>query len=154
MDAETVTAPTAEVLPPPRPWEALPDGSYAIVELMGHTTLVGRVTEIERFGTKMMGIECLFAGQLLPVILQGGASVYRFTQCTPETAWKRQHTPDRAWSLPEPIQAIVPPKLLAAPEAVTDAAEGNAIDAMEGCIANGSCDHADTCRSVGHCMPF
>ena len=55
----------------------LPDDQYAIVELMGHTTLVGRVTEIERFGAKL--IEVLFGGRLLPVILQGGASVYRST---------------------------------------------------------------------------
>ena len=27
-----------------------PPGEYAIVELFGHTTLVGRISEIERFG--------------------------------------------------------------------------------------------------------
>jgi len=109
-------APAVEVMPPPRPWEQLPDGDYAIVELMGHTTLVGRVTEIERFGAKLMAIEVLFNGTLLPVVLQGGASVYRFTQCSPETAWKAQHKPERIWSLPDPIRAIVPAALLPAPE--------------------------------------
>lgn len=44
MDATTET-PAVEVMPPARPWEALPEGTYAIVELMGHTTLVGRVIE-------------------------------------------------------------------------------------------------------------
>ena len=116
---EAVEATTAEIMPPVAPWEALPDGQYAIVELMGHTTLVGRVTEIERFGTKMMGIEVLFAGQLLPVILQGGAAIYRLTMCSPEAAWKKQHKPEHMWSLPDPIRAIVPVALLPAPAAPT-----------------------------------
>ena len=55
MEAVEATA-TAEIMPPVAPWAALPEGQYAIVELMGHTTLVGRVTEIERFGTKMLGM--------------------------------------------------------------------------------------------------
>ena len=38
----------------------MPDGEYAIVEALGHRTLVGRVTEIERFGTKMLQVEPLF----------------------------------------------------------------------------------------------
>lgn len=108
-------AATAEVMPPVAPWEALPDGPYGIVELMGHTTLVGRVTEVEKFGTKMMGIEVLFGGQLLPLILQGGPSIYRFTPCEREIAWKAQRRPDQLWSLPEPIRAIVPAALLPAP---------------------------------------
>ena len=37
-----------------------PPGDYAIVELLGHTTLVGRITEVEKFGTKMLAIETLF----------------------------------------------------------------------------------------------
>jgi hypothetical protein len=61
MDAITeAPADAVEVLPPPRPWEALPEGTYAIVELMGHTTLVDRVTKIERFGAMMLGMEMLF----------------------------------------------------------------------------------------------
>ena len=115
MEAVEATA-TAEIMPPVAPWEALPEGQYAIVELMGHTTLVGRVTEIERFGTKMLGIEPIFSGRLLPVILQGGAAIYRLTMCSPETAWKKQHKPEHMWSLPDPIRAIVPVALLPAPE--------------------------------------
>lgn len=115
MEAVETAATTTEVLPPVAPWEALPEGQYAIVELMGHTTLVGRVTEIERFGTKMMGIEPLFAGQLLPVVLQGGAAIYRLTMVAPEMAWKAQHKPEHIWRLPDPIKAIVPTALLPAP---------------------------------------
>lgn len=121
MEAVVATA-TAEVMPPAAPWQTLPEGQYAIVELMGHTTLVGRVTEIERFGTKMLGIEPLFGGQLLPVVLQGGAAIYRLTMCTPETAWKRQHKPEHMWSLPDPIRAIVPAAMLPPPAPSTQQA--------------------------------
>lgn len=127
---EVITeANTVEVMPPAAPWEALPDGEYSIVELMGHTTLVGRITEVERFGSKMAAIEVLFSGQLLPAIFQGGSSFYRMTPCTKETAWKAQHTADRMYSLPAPIKAIVPPALLPAPEPQTarsyDAGDGD-----------------------------
>ncbi len=115
MDVIT-EAPTVEVMPPAAPWEALPDGDYSIVELMGHTTLVGRITEVERFGSKMAAIEVLFSGQLLPAIFQGGSSFYRMTPCSKETAWKAQHKPERMYSLPAPIRAIVPAALLPAPE--------------------------------------
>lgn len=121
--AETIA--TTEVLPPAAPWEALPEGQYAIVELMGHTTLVGRVTEIERFGTKMLGIEPIFAGQLLPVVLQGGAAIYRLTMVSPETAWKRQHKPEQIWRLPDPIKAIVPVALLPAPSTLQSYDDGD-----------------------------
>ena len=114
MEAVVATA-TAEVMPPAAPWETLPEGQYAIVELMGHTTLVGRITEIEKFGTKLMGIEPLFAGQLLPVVLQGGAAIYRLTMVSAETAWKRQHKAEQMWALPDPVRAIVPAALLPAP---------------------------------------
>jgi hypothetical protein len=60
-----------------------PPGEYAIVELFGHTTLVGRIAEVERFGTKMLAIEPLYDGQLLGCVFHGGASIYRLTPCTP-----------------------------------------------------------------------
>jgi hypothetical protein len=89
-----------------------PPGDYAIVELLGHTTLVGRVAEVERFGTKMLAIEALFQDTLLPAVFQGGASIYRFTPCSAEIAFKQQ--PRHGWQLPSVLQAIVPPTLLPA----------------------------------------
>lgn len=76
----------------------LPDGEYAIVELLGHTTLVGRIQEVERFGTKMLAIEALCANHLLPLVFQGGASIYRLTPCSKAIAWGRQ--PERDYFLP------------------------------------------------------
>lgn len=100
-----------------------PPGEYAIVELFGHTTLVGRVEEVERFGAKMLAIEPLFRDVLLPAVFHGGAAIYRFTPCTPAVAHTRQ--PRRAYQLPDAIRCIVPAPLLAAPEtsAVYDYAE-------------------------------
>ena len=91
---------------------AYPPGDYAIVEFFGHARLVGRITEVDRFGTKMLAIEPLFCDSFLPAIYHGGTSIYRLTPCSAETAYSRQ--PRSAWFLPEAVRAIVPPLLLAA----------------------------------------
>lgn len=91
---------------------ALPEGEYAIVELMGHQTVVGRVSEIERFGTKFMQIEPIYLGKLLAPILQGGPSIYRCTPCSAETAFARAPTAD--YLLPSAVRATLPPHLIAA----------------------------------------
>ena len=87
----------------------LPPGEYAIVELLGHTTLVGRIAECERFGTKMMAIEVLCGGRLLPPVYQGGSSIYRLTPCSTETAWENQLDD---WSLPPTIRSLMPRQAL------------------------------------------
>ena len=92
--------------------QSYPPGEYAIVEILGHTTLVGRVTEVERFSTKLMAIEAVFKGELLPAIFQGGASIYRYTPCSAEIAFKQ--APTELWGLPTPLRAIVPAALLPA----------------------------------------
>jgi hypothetical protein len=108
--SETEVEPVTDV---PREY---PPGDYAIVEIFGHTTLVGRIQEVERFGTKMLAIEPLFADAFLPVILQGGGSIYRLTQVPVELAFKRQ--PRKGWQLPEAIRLVVPEALLPPPDPV------------------------------------
>ena len=83
-----------------------PAGDYCIVELFGHTTLVGRFAEVERFGTKMLAIEPLFNGMMLDPVFHGGASIYRLTPCSAEIAFKRQ--PTQSYELPPSIFATVP----------------------------------------------
>jgi hypothetical protein len=100
----------------------LPPGDYAIVEVLGHRTLVGRVTEVERFGTKLMSIEPLFNGELLTAVLIGGGSIYQFTPCTPEVAGARQ--PKQLWQLPNSIAVTLPAAALPSPEALEDMEEG------------------------------
>ena len=114
MDAITEAPTVVEVMPPPRPWEQLPDGEYAIVELMGHQTYVGLITEIERFGAKMIAIKPLFAGHLLDEVFRGGPAIYGVTPCSREVAWKRM--PTREYELPASIRAVLPLALLPAPE--------------------------------------
>ena len=100
--------PSAEAAAP-----TYPDGDYAIVELFGHTTLVGRIAEVERFGAKFLAMEPLFNGTLLPAIFHGGAAIYRLTPCPAEVAFKRQ--PTHAYQLPPAVAAIVPITLLPNP---------------------------------------
>ncbi|MBX9944955.1 MAG: hypothetical protein K2Y40_12805 [Reyranella sp.] len=112
-----------EILPPAdtaasKPWEAIPEGEYGIVELFGHTTLVGRITEIERFGSRMLALEPLFNGVMLPAVFHGGAAIYRLTPCSRQVAWERQ--PRNAWNLPPAIKAILPPEALPAPASATE----------------------------------
>lgn len=92
---------------------AFPDGEYAIVELFGHTTLVGRILEVERFGAKMLALEPLFAGALLPPVFHGGAAIYRLTPCSAEVAFKQ--TPTHLWQLPPAVRVVVPAAMLPAP---------------------------------------
>lgn len=91
----------------------LPPGDYAIVELFGHSTLIGRIAEVERFGSKMLALEPLHAGELRPVVYHGGAAIYRLTPCSAEVAWRRQSK--EAWQLPPSIAATLPAALLDAP---------------------------------------
>lgn len=114
--ADRPTIPTSSLAPPFLSPEDLPAGEYAIIELFGHTTLVGRVTEVERFGGKFLGIEALLNGAILPMALHGAGAVYRLTPCTPVTAWA--HQPTRAYLLPPALRAVAPPMALPAPEPV------------------------------------
>jgi hypothetical protein len=88
----------------------LPEGEFAIVEALGHRTLVGRVAEIERFGTKMLQVEPFFCDAMLGPILLGGGSIYQFTPCTAETAFARR--PQHSYQLPASVLATVPPVAL------------------------------------------
>jgi hypothetical protein len=103
---------TAE--PEPAPSPVLPDGEYAIVEMMGHRTMVGRISEVERYGIKMLALEPIFRDQLLPAVLTTGASVYQLTPCSKEVAQARQAK--REYDLPAPVLAALPPALLPSPD--------------------------------------
>lgn len=97
-------------------WEALPAGEWAIIELFGHTTLIGKIEEVERFGAKMLALQPLFNGHLLDPVYHGGAAIYRLTPCSRAIAWEKQ--PKHDWQLPPSIRVVVPPAALPAPEPV------------------------------------
>ena len=111
----------------------LPEGEYAIVEVLGHRTYVGRVTEVSRFGASLMSIEPLFNDRLLPAVLVGGGSIYQFTPCSAEIA--RQRQPKNDYQLPASIRAALPPDMLPPPEPETKpsfVAMGSVLDADYG----------------------
>ncbi|MDC7808820.1 hypothetical protein [Sphingomonas koreensis] len=97
----------------PETASSLPEGDYAIAEILGHRTIVGRIAEVERFGTKFLAIEPLFADQLYPPIFVGGSSIYQLTPCSAEVARKEQ--PRERYQLPSSIAVTIPKPALPAP---------------------------------------
>jgi hypothetical protein len=95
--------------------QPLPEGDYAIVEIMGHSTLIGRIKIMATYGTEFLQVEPIFNGRLLGPVLHGGASIYRLTMCSREIAFsraptKRYHLPD-AVAVANGIADAPPPKL-------------------------------------------
>jgi hypothetical protein len=78
--------------------------SWAIVELMGHVRIAGRVSEEERFGAKMGRID-IPTGDGFTTQYFGGSSVYRLTPTTEEAARlvakQNQPRPVHAWEFPK-----------------------------------------------------
>lgn len=74
-----------------KPAPAPPPDEYAVVEVFGHQRHVGRISEVERFGTKMLRVDepadvlaeaaDIFAGGCTSYFLSG-ASIFRLTPCT------------------------------------------------------------------------
>jgi len=90
-----------------------PPGEYGIVDLFGHTKMVGRVSEVERFGAKMLCVEVIFENQLLPPVFHGGSAIYGLTPCSAEVAFRRQAAQD--YYLPANIRATLTTKALPSP---------------------------------------
>lgn len=107
MEDQTSAPPHDGATEEVRPGDMLPDGEYAIVEVLGHRTIVGRISEVERFGTKLLGVEPIFAGALLPIVLIGGGSIYQLTCVPRETA--AQKAPTKRFALPNSIASMLPP---------------------------------------------
>lgn len=96
-----------------------PEGEYAIVEVLGHRTIIGRIAEVERFGTKFLAVEPLWQDAFLPEVLIGGSSIYQLTRCSAETAFKQQ--PKAHYQLPPSVAVTVPkPPAPALPSFVED----------------------------------
>lgn len=63
---------------------AADETEYAVVELMGHRTRVGRVMEVERFGAKMLRIDVPKEGDFEKGFVSqfySGTAIYCFTPC-------------------------------------------------------------------------
>ncbi|MBW3638157.1 MAG: hypothetical protein KY445_17060, partial [Armatimonadetes bacterium] len=75
--------------PPPKslqvPEPEPDDSQWAIVELMGHTKMAGRVSEETKFGTVMGRIDIPKGDAFVTTYFSGG-SVYRVTPCDEKSA--------------------------------------------------------------------
>lgn len=81
--------------------------TWAIVELMGHVRLAGRLSEEEKFGAKMGRLDIpTNDGQFVSQFF-GGGSVYRITFVTEEVARHvaktTQSTPVSPWDFPKQL---------------------------------------------------
>lgn len=81
---------------------------WAVVELMGHVRLAGRLTETEKFGAKMGRLD-IPQGDGFVTQLFGGNSVYRITIVTEEVARhvckQISPAPISPWDFPKQLTA-------------------------------------------------
>jgi len=77
---------------------------WAIVELLGHVRLAGRVSEEEHFGAKLGRLDIPMAGGGFTTQFFGGSAVYRLTPVTEviarAVAERNQPEPVSRWELP------------------------------------------------------
>lgn len=89
--------------------EPLPD-TWAIVELMGHVKIAGRLTEEEKFGGKLGRLDIPNDGGFTTQYF-GAASVYRISLVTEEVARhvtkNTTSTPVSPWDFPRTLAAPV-----------------------------------------------
>ncbi len=85
-----------------------PFSGWAILELMGHRRLGGKVSEVERYGVKMCRIDIPDAkdpDKTYMTQLYGGGSIYCQTMVTKEMACaiaaRSQPDPVQPWELPQ-----------------------------------------------------
>lgn len=97
-----------EGLPSPEPKQQEEPAQWAIVELMGHVKLAGRLTEVERFGCKLGRLD-IPEGDGFVTRLFGGQSVYSITYVTEAVARhvRKQTTaaPVSPWDFPKQLPA-------------------------------------------------
>lgn len=88
--------------------------SWAIVALMGHKTLAGRLSEEERFGAKLGRIDIPGEGDTFATVYFGGSSVYSINVVTEEVARAKavecQPRPVYTYRVPEGEQLERPAK--------------------------------------------
>ena len=91
--------------------------SWAIVSLMGHKTIAGRLSEEERFGSKLGRLD-VPDGDTFATVYFGGQSVYSIEVVTEEVARAKaqDHTlrPVDTWRVPDGEQLDRPARSLPA----------------------------------------
>lgn len=79
---------------------------WAVIELMGHVRIAGRVSEVERYGAKCGRVDIPTGPETFVTQFFGGASLYRETPCTEDVARRvaeqGSHKPVWAYGLEHP----------------------------------------------------
>lgn len=87
---------------------------WAILELLGHVRIAGRVTEEEHFGAKLGRIDIPNGDGFTTQWFSGG-SIYRLTPTTEAiargVALRNQPEPVHRWELPAPADRTAPERL-------------------------------------------
>ena len=103
--------------------------SWAIVEIMGHNTIAGFVTEVAKFGVAMMRVDVPdleVSGIIKPGFTKfyGGASIYGITPTTEEiarqAAIRLDVRPVSLWVVPDPRPALPAGRLADDPDEIPD----------------------------------
>lgn len=91
---------------------------WAVLELMGHVRIAGRVTEEERFGGKLGRIDIPNKEGGFTTQYFNASSIYRLTPTNEEVArhvaLNCQPQPVHSWELPKPAMTHVPDPLYSA----------------------------------------
>lgn len=66
--------------------DAPPPDEWGIVEMMGHVKMAGRISEVERFGSKLGRCDIPQADGGFVTRLFNGGSLYRYTPCSESAA--------------------------------------------------------------------
>jgi hypothetical protein len=117
--------------------EVVMGSEFAIVELMGHRKFGARVTEVERFGAKMLRAEILTpAGEIVQTVHP--QAIYAVTDCTEAQA--------RALNAPWVVQSAVP--MLPEPGPCIDVEDAGPAPACDDCNGTGH----DDCEEMHGCV--
>lgn len=75
---------------------------WAIVEIMGHRRLAGRIQQVTRFGADMLRIDRPMKDGTFVTEFYGGSSIYAVRPCTEAIA----HGAEESWNDPRPIAPL------------------------------------------------
>lgn len=81
---------------------AAPPEEWAIVEIMGHRRLAGRIQQVSRFGADMLRIDRPMQDGTFVTEFYGGSSLYAVRPTTEELA----RAAEQSWNDPRPIAPL------------------------------------------------